>query len=513
MASRAGKRLWYITVLIARLAVMTACGEADQTLRVSTLEVTDGDFYGLAWGGTQVERFHVLARTGGDDPEQVEVKLISPEHAEPCSLGHVARYGTQQPRSSNKFVLGSPSPTRVAVFDSVDEHGFGTMSFADIDCKRTGFEVPDVLASEPLRLYSADSTRLRLGMRGPEKSLLLIDPWEEKVFDVADDADDIWPSDVGAWVSERGQLVKHDFDGRERRRIETKAVSEFLQLGLHGDLTYIDEGSLFLERAGKTQKLATGACSVRPLDGFLPGAISYYEPCSERRLTVRPAAGKPLVLGSDVTGYTAQRNQLFVVKTDATMTQIWMARPAAPDKLVKWVELPRFILRDLWSTASGQWMVIGEQPDKTVTFWRMTDDVPSATPVVVAEGVVDWRTAQRGLALMLPQGEMTLFDRDGENLQLRAAGVTRFGFLFNGSSSSLAYLGDVDMETGLGQLTLHFLTGEHFRLAKNVREYREVWWPERGIIYTRGGDDPAIAFARVEIPCEMTSDSPWTCGF
>ena len=509
MASRAGKRLWYVTWL----AVLVACGEADTTLHISKVELADGEYFGLAWGGSQVERFHVLARTGGDDPEQIEVKLVSPEHKEPCSLGHVARYGTQQPRSGNKFVLGSPSPARVAVFDSVDEHGLGTMSFADIDCKRTDFEVPNVFAAEPLRLYTPDSARLRLGMRAPEKKLLLVDPWEEKVIEVADDADDVWPSDNGAWVSERGQLVKHDFDGRERKRIQTKAVKEFLQLGLNGDLAYVDEGKLFVQRAGKTQQLADDACLVRSLDGFLPGALAYYEPCKERRLTVRPLSGKPILLGSDIATYTALRGQLFVLKSDTTTTQISMARAGTPDMLTKWVELPRFTLRDLWPTQAGQWNMIGEQPDKTLTFWRLTDSLPSAAPVVLIDGVVDWRTSQRALAVLRPPGEVTLFDRDAENPQLRAAGVTRFGFVFGGTSTSLAYLGDVDMETGLGNLELHFLTGEHYKLAKNVREYREVWWPERGILYTRGGDDPEIAFARVEIPCEQTSDAPWTCGF
>jgi hypothetical protein len=492
------------------LALIIACGEADQTLRVSTEDVTAGDFYGLAWGGTQIERFHVLARTGGDDPE---VQLISPARERPCSLGRVARYGTQQPRSSNKFVLGSPSPTRVAVFDSVDEHGLGTMSFADIDCKRTGFEVPDVVATEPLRLYSGDSTRLRLGMRGPEKKLLLIDPWEEKIFEVAEEADDVWPSDAGAWVLERGQLVKYDFDARERQRIETKAATELLQLGLRGELAYIDEGTLTAVWDGKTEELASDVCSVRPIDGFLPGALSYFSPCRERRLTVRPRAGKPLVLGSQVSTYTAQRGQLFVFKTDEITTQIWMARAAAPDKLEKWVELPRFGLRDMWPTASGQWMIIAEQPDRSLTFWRLSDSTPSAAPVAVAEGVADWRSSQKALALLRSSGELTMFDRDGEHLQLRAAGVTRFAFFFTGTSQALAYLEEVDMETGLGRLSLRFLTGEHFILARNVREYREVWWPERGIVYTRGGDDPAIAFASVEIPCEMASESPWTCGF
>jgi hypothetical protein len=133
--------------------------------------------------------------------------------------------------------------------------------------------------------------------------------------------------------------------------------------------------------------------------------------------------------------------------------------------------------------------------------------------VLVAEGLADCPTTPGGAPLLHPPGEVTLFDRDLERLQLEAAGVTRFGFVFSGTSIALAYLGDVDAASGLGSLELQFLTGEHFRLAKDVREYREVWWPERGMVYTRGGDDPAIAFTRVEIPCEMTSESPWTCGF
>ncbi|HKU37624.1 MAG TPA: hypothetical protein VJR89_05735 [Polyangiales bacterium] len=512
MASRAGKRLWYTAGLALIHAACAACGEANQTLQVTTQEVAEGDYYGLAWGGTQVERFHVLARTGGE-PEDVEVKLISPNHKRPCSLGHVAYYGTNQPRSGNKFVLGSPSPARVILFDSVDEHGVGTMSFADIDCKRIDFEVPDLLARDPLRLYSPDSLRVVFAMGRPENSVVWVDPWQETATEVADGVEKIWPSDNGAWLSEKGELVKRDLDGRERRRKKTKSVTQLLQLGLNGDMAYIDSGTLYLEVGGKTTEVANDVCSVQALDGFIPGSLAYFSPCSERRLVVRPQMGKPIVLMSGVAEYLAMRGQLFVVKQADETTQIYMARLGAPDKLGLWLELPKFNLRDLWPAASGDWMLVAVR-DKNITLYRATDQVPSAPPRVVFEDLVDLRTVQqRALALLRPDNELELYDRDGENLLLKASGVTRFRFVFTGSSAALIYLSGVDMESGLGQLRLKFLTGEHFAVARDVRDFTEVWWPERGILYTRGGDKAGIEFARVEIPCEMTSDAPWTCGF
>jgi hypothetical protein len=50
-------------------------------------------------------------------------------------------------------------------------------------------------------------------------------------------------------------------------------------------------------------------------------------------------------------------------------------------------------------------------------------------------------------------------------------------------------------------------------LARDVREFEYVFWPERGLAYVTGGEDPGIRFARIEIPCEASSDAPWACGF
>jgi hypothetical protein len=113
----------------------------------------------------------------------------------------------------------------------------------------------------------------------------------------------------------------------------------------------------------------------------------------------------------------------------------------------------------------------------------------------------------------LRDGELTVRDQNAEQLLVREVGVSRFSFVFPGSSLAVTYVTDVDRVTGLGRLKLKFLSGDEFNLAREVREYREVWWPERGILYARGGSNPGVKFARIQIPCEMTSDSPWACGF
>jgi hypothetical protein len=68
-------------------------------------------------------------------------------------------------------------------------------------------------------------------------------------------------------------------------------------------------------------------------------------------------------------------------------------------------------------------------------------------------------------------------------------------------------------ERGLGHLQLYFLSGMHFDIASDVREFSPVWWPERGLLYAQSGEQPAMRFARVDVPCELSSATPWACDF
>ena len=71
--------------------------------------------------------------------------------------------------------------------------------------------------------------------------------------------------------------------------------------------------------------------------------------------------------------------------------------------------------------------------------------------------------------------------RDNTRVLLKAQGLTptSFRFYFTGLDTALAYMSHVDPDTQLGRLELHFVTGEHFKIDEEVREFREVWWPER----------------------------------
>lgn len=515
MGSRPDRRLWHAAWLAVIAFGSGACG-SDDSIRLETIELADGEFYGLAWGGTQVERFHVLARPGPrGETDPNELVLVSPQHEKPCELGSVQRYYTQQPRSGSKYVLGSPSPARLALFDGLDEHGFGTLSFADIDCKRTDLSLEGLDAGTLLRIYPPDLEQLLLGVRDRERTVSLVDPWADRSLEVARNVDNVWPTDNGAWFLEDGVLVKRDLTGRERRRVG-EHVTWFVQLGADADFAYVDDGTLFVEHAGKRTELAHDLCktafSVRTLDGFIPGALAFYSPCEAQRLNIQPAVGKAFSYDVVASDYFAQRGQIFVVTASDAATTVRAAVAREPTKLATWVELPPQQIQNIWPIRGGSWLILGRLPDDSLTLLRATDTVPSAEPRAVVTGAESVVNSQRGIA-WLREGTLTVTDQNAEQVLVRDTDVARFSFVFPGQSQAIVYVTGLDRATGLGRLELKFLSGDEFQLAREVREYREVWWPERGILYARGGSNAGIKFARVEIPCEMTSDSPWACGF
>jgi hypothetical protein len=253
--------------------------------------------------------------------------------------------------------------------------------------------------------------------------------------------------------------------------------------------------------------------AVRTLDGFIPGALAFYSPCDARRLMIVPAVGKPFAYDLFVADFFAQRGQLFVVTSSDTSTMIRTAVAHDPAKLLTWVEeLPPIQLQNIWPIRGGRWLISGQEPDQSWALWRATDAIPSAEPQEVVRGADSIVNGQRGIA-WLRDGKLTVRDQSADGTLVQDDAVGRFSFVFPGQSLAVTYLTNIDSKTGLGTLELRFLNGDSFTLAREVREYREVWWPERGILYARGGRRAGVKFARVQIPCSQTSDSPWACGF
>ncbi len=491
--------------------VATACGGGDHVIHVETLKLASGQYYGLAWGGTQVERFHVLAHSGTADGDVV---IISPQHAKPCSLGTLSGYVPLRPLNGGSYVLGSPSPARIAVFDMLNADGRGRLGFVGVDCQRTPLEVPDVLPWSVQHLESADIMHLSLAFTTRDQTLMFVDPWSQTQTTVARDVTAVRPYDRGVWLIEAGQAVRRDLEGKLLARYGS-AVQELLPLAAPDDLAYVDERGLFLRQRGTETKIATDACSVRSLGGFLSHAIAYSAPCASGNLVVRTDDGHTFTYDQVPDQLIAQGGRLlFTESTDGT-SKLWLARASAPSELELLGERPSFRLDNMWNAPAGKLLLQAYQPDGTTELWTVsiTKGAPSIT--TIDSGIVALSTYNNDMAVLKQDGTFSLRKRDDMQVLVRAAGVPRSGFrfVFGETSTALAYLSGVDPDTGLGMLQLHFMSGENFVIASDVRELHEVWWPEPGILYAAGGVQPGAFFARVDVPCAVTSDSPWACGF
>src|SRR5262249_39686606 len=75
MPGRSIRRRRALGGLLAVIVGASACTVEQGTITIDTVELASGEYYGLKWGGTQVERFHVLARR---DSPIGDVVVVSP---------------------------------------------------------------------------------------------------------------------------------------------------------------------------------------------------------------------------------------------------------------------------------------------------------------------------------------------------------------------------------------------------------------------------------------------------
>lgn len=504
--------LWFVAMSAS------ACEGEREDIEIERVKLASGEYFDSVWGGTQVERFHVVAHRGTRDGEVV---LISPGAEEPCSLGMLAGYETMQPLNGGKYVIGSPSPARVALFDRIDENGRGRLGFADVHCERTELEVNNVNPSQVRTLFAPDLMQLYLAVPAADGSLVFLDPWEgtEAVF--AREVSALIPFDDGVWLIEDGRAVRRDLDGRVLAR-HGDNVRELLPLTTTGDLAYVDDSGLVLHEDGEDIVVAEDACRVRPFSSFMPGALAYFAPCDERKLQIRKKDGETLSYEPSIESLIAQPGRIFftvnrdVEETSGEVptTELWLLSVAAPDEPRKLSVQPRFHLDALWPVSSGRLLLAARQPDESISLWLLDPGADEHTRITpVDEGFASVRLYEDAIALVKTDGSLQLRDLGSLRELLSAQNVSNVRFIFGENDTALAYIENVDEQTGVGDLELHFLSGEHFSIAKDVREFREVWWPESGLVYAASGDEPGVYFSRVDVPCEKTSDSPWACGF
>jgi hypothetical protein len=517
MKSRVRKRNSPAAWLVAILIGSGACQSEDSSVRVETVVLAKGEYYGLQWGGTQVDRFHVVARRTSDEPDagtRDETILVTPGEGGPCSLGdQIATYRTIEPRNNGKYVIGSPSPARVAIWDALDDQGRGNFRFVDLTCQTIEPQVPAVRTRDYWPIYQTDLEKLQLAVVDQDQNLSLLDPWAGTQNQIASGVTWVDPIDTSMWTIETGELVQRDPTGKEELRKGTNVTSVEFTSGEH-DIAYLDEKGAFLYRGGVQRKLPKDACGINPIDGFRSGAIAYYSPCADRRLVIESPGSDPISYQSGLDDYPSPQAGRFIFTThDDTTTTIWVILATQPEQATQLAVVPSFSLQNLLYTRSGQLLAQVVLPDNTIQLWQVDQAGEIST---LFDNIVGLATAGGGtLALLQSDGTLSLLDHDATRLLWRASGVPSggFRFVFNGNSTALAYFSQYDATTMLSRLELQFISGAHFAVDQNVREFHEVWWPEPGLLYSTAGADPTLMFARVDIPCAVSSDTAWACGF
>jgi hypothetical protein len=500
-------------VLLPLVALaVPACQDEPQDTRVTTLRLADGDYEGLAWGGTQAERFHVLARERTSN----EVFLYSPDYPAPCSLGPLAWYGPHTPANSGPYALRSPSPPRIPIFETLNAEDRGTLQFVGLDCERSSFEVPDASPGQLWRMKPPDPTLLTFALREADRSLVFFDPWSRTRQIVAQDVEQVVPISVGVRVIEAGRVVIRDFEGKSLARFGTD-VAWVWSLGATSVL-YEDSRGIWLRQADDELEFAQDACAFEALTGA-PQSLIYFSPCAARRLVVRTLKedqADERLIREDVVDYRSFGDSILFTTQAGSMTRLFFARSTQgfeAELIGEQAELDLDVI--LYASGAGVLFTTHHDGDtRDVWYARLRGDGP-ALELVQGE-VVELHVDADSFVTLDAEG--TLRARGLRDLRgrLRIEDVSAAGldYVFGSRARGLAYLTHRDAKTQLGRLELRFLElDEHFVIADDVREYRQVWWPERGLLYATGGARPGLHFARVEIPCEETADEPWACKF
>jgi hypothetical protein len=291
------------------------------------------------------------------------------------------------------------------------------------------------------------------------------------------------------------------------------------ELTVFGDeqIAYVDrDGVSVFDLAEGAKHIAKDACQPRRLSGFSIDTLAYFSPCDARRFVIDDGHGHKRVLADGVGDVVSDLRWLLYTRTDASSTSLWLASTqSVKDKGTLIMERDTLALDRVWRISSNSLMISIAQSDDLLELWEL--DIKQKTVKQVDRDITSLRIGLESYVTVHADGTLQQIRRADRRVLHSARNVSApsVRFMFGESSTALGYLADVDPDSKLGHLELRFIdSGAQHSLASGVREFREVWWPETGIVYATGpGKNQGLWFARVDVPCEKTTDTPWACAF
>jgi hypothetical protein len=389
-------------------------------------------------------------------------------------------------------------------------------------------------------------------------SLLFLQPWASKQTLVSSDTTDSAVTDDKIWSIEAGRLVVRNFAFEVLGRFG-KDVKEFdVTSTALGRAAFVDGTDLFVvtQKLETPTKIDSDACNVAFPSGYRGLGFSYHSPCSSRRLVLYGSAhlsdagpgvsDAKHVLGDGAISvpqiaFSGSAAFAFFVSSDdakAPTGALWGgAIGETPERIgdqarVSTSRSPVMTrMGTSWQTvvdvSSGVGRLIRWEPGAPIKeLAQRVFDVSAPLAIVNYDGTVgdlvrvDGSGVSRAAARRVPhrgilsdtEGLAVLADSDGSQgtllvappdsaaFETVATNVPAGGFRFIKELHGIGYLHDFDAPSGTGELGIRVIeTGDTFDVGVRASEWREVGWPEPGILYVvPEGEHAGIWFARLK---------------
>jgi hypothetical protein len=362
------------------------------------------------------------------------------------------------------------------------------------------------------------------------------------------------------WTIEAGQLVARSYAFEELARYG-KNVTEFAHTtDSVTRVAFVDDSELFVvtDELKAPERVATDACQVSFPSGWGGFGLSFLSPCADRRLVLYgsrhrsdPGPGKSdetLVVGGPVVGnpavsFDGDTALAFFVKNDEPGAKNGALYGGALGKAAEHIgDTPQLSRThapvvshkgSAWNVlvdvGNGVGRLVQWKPGATAKeLARDVEEVSGSLAIVNFDGTVgDLARISADqpvtvLARKVPPGGfdtdtdigtavVTDFDGTTGTLEIAppdddtrfeavATGVRASGFQFIQSLNGVGYLRDFDASRGVGTLGVRVVTtGDTFDADVRASEWREVGWPEPGLLYVvPDGNSAGIWFARLK---------------
>jgi hypothetical protein len=459
----------------------------------------DGPVHEIAVEGSVDGGAVVLALTDDDR------LLVTPfEGGTSCAVPDVAWYRTLGIGFAGEVSVRDWDP-RVPLVDDL-----GNVHFSETSCEPR----PPVLegAGEPLRTVSGLPAPVQVlradGISGPiaefvartgDGRVVALDPWSGAARALATGVTEAVLAFERLWVVESGSLVLRDLDGGEINRGGAAVVeTSFAPDG--SEAAYVDADGLFiLEPTGDPVLVEADACRPEYLG---PTSMAYLSPCIDRRLVVLDRLdGERRVYASEVADVRGVGSWTFFVTSPDPgpgVETLWGFPPrGTPSLVAESADLERIVPLDpttflvLVEIEGGTGRLVAWRNDGTTDEWNAA--------------VADFATGPGHVAFLGDfegsSGTLYLTERSKEATLEVARRVPVRGFRFSPADPILGYLTGFEPESGLARLEMLILaTGQRIVLDEEVAEFRETFWPSRGVLYSvRGEVDAGVRFAAVDV--------------